>query len=80
MVSYWKQIGYRKKKITYPKYLIIKSEDPSNPRNNIYMFQSGFVPRVQRFLKKYNIDYDFESKVKLVEYDEPELKGIDLRY
>jgi superfamily II DNA or RNA helicase len=79
-VSYWKKIGYRKKKITYRKYLIEKSGEFAYPDDNSrYFFHSGFVPRIQKFLKDKNIDFDYISKIRVVEYDSPEIEGINFR-
>jgi len=81
MLSYkttiWKKIGFRKKRITYTKYLIEKSKKDGN---DIYFFHAGFVPKVITFLKEKGIDYDFESKVRTVEYDDPEVKDVDFRH
>ena len=68
-VSYWKTIGFRKKKITYRKYLVEKSGDDFDDFK--YFFHSGFVPRIQKFLKEKNIDLDYVSKIRVVEYDSP---------
>jgi superfamily II DNA or RNA helicase len=73
--SYWKTVRFgKKRKITYTKYLIEKSGD------ELFMFHSGFIPRVLKFLKKHSIDFDYKNETPIVEFDDPEIEGIDFRY
>jgi len=82
-VVIWKKIGRKKKRITYRKYLIEDGNfhyETDELNRMQYYFDSGFVPRVMKFLKKKNVDYDCISKTRIVEYDDHEIEGIDYRY
>lgn len=64
----------RKKKTTYTKHLIHKGT-----RSNEFLFLTGLIPRVLNFLDRKELQYEYTSDVKLVEFDEPEIEGLVFR-
>ena len=69
---YWVNIGFKKQRKEYTKYLITKSSGK-------YWFLTGLVKKCLLFLQENGHEYKYTSDIPAVNYDAISLKGIKLR-